>query len=55
MKEKLIKLRNQVLQHIGDYMFFRIENARNHQEYEQHLFIGLWFDDWCKEHNYYLL
>jgi hypothetical protein len=55
MKKKLLELRKRFLQSIADYILFKLEITQNQNEYEQLLFWGLWLDDWCKEHDIWLV
>jgi hypothetical protein len=55
MRNKFLKLRQNFLQSVADYILFRVEISRNQEELEMLIFWGLWFDDWCKEHDIWLV
>lgn len=55
MRNKFLELRARFLQSVADYIIFKLEITRNQNEYEQLLFWGLWLDDWCKEHDIWLV
>lgn len=54
MKEKLLKKRNEFLQMIADFIYERLKNARNDQEFDFWMWQGLSLDYWCVERNIYL-
>ena len=54
MKEKFLKLREQFLQAIADFIYNRLKEAKTNQEFEFWMWYGLNLDYWCVEHNIWL-
>ena len=54
MKEKLLKKRNEFLQKIADFIYEKLKNARNDQEFDFWMWQGLSLDYWCVERDIWL-
>ena len=54
MKEKLLKLRNELLQKFADFICDRLEEAQNDKEFDYWMWQGLGLNYWCVERNIYL-
>jgi len=54
MKEKFLKKREQLLQKLADFIYIRLQNARNDREFDYWMWQGLNLNYWCVEKELYL-
>lgn len=54
MKEKLLKLKKELLQKAADFIYNRLENTKNDNEFNYWVWQGLSLDYWCVERDIYL-